>query len=127
MTLVIDSEEYVNPRKSVRKVLSVIVGLLKDRAMCVDEEPEKEEGYCFSGFAWIEFLLGLLCKGRNFGFDFADFFNDSGVDFGIAIVCPIDDFLPKKNHMEITGYFRRTFSQRQNKETVKAIKGIFSR
>lgn len=43
---------------------------------------------------------GIYCC-SNSGFDFVDFFNDSDVDFGIAIVCLIDDFLPKKNHMEI--------------------------
>jgi hypothetical protein len=43
-----NSEEYQSLYKSVRKVLGIIVGLLKDRA-CAEEEPERKkvriEGY----------------------------------------------------------------------------------
>ena len=37
-----DSEEHVTLRKGVMKVLSVIVGLLKDRA-CVGDEPDRKK------------------------------------------------------------------------------------
>jgi hypothetical protein len=36
-----NSEEYQSLCKSVRKVLGIIVGLLKDRA-CAEEEPERK-------------------------------------------------------------------------------------
>ena len=43
------SEEEKDLRKNVKRVMEVIVGLLKDRLECVDEEPDRKrarvEGY----------------------------------------------------------------------------------
>ena len=43
------SEEEKDLRKNVKRVMEVIVGLMKDRLECVDEEPDRKrarvEGY----------------------------------------------------------------------------------
>jgi hypothetical protein len=44
-----NSEKYQALRKGIRKILSIIMGLLKDRVKCSDDEPDRKkakvEGY----------------------------------------------------------------------------------